>query len=245
MVHFLPGLGSLGVSYSVNTQHIPVEPSSSGGGKGPSSLTRDLRNIKKIYVLLSVTVAQGNQIDGFFNSMFKTLGQDAQRLVSSVDIRLMYTSTGEDKPLREETENSLRHSWKLDNLRHLKFSDLEGLYLLTDEISTDFGKLEWLDISLANWERLSEQLKKRNQEVPGSTSGFFRSVKVLKILLETPEQNLRFEDDTGTFVSRFLAENLQYFPNLKEFGALGSKSSACQVSRTAGGEPTIGEFYAV
>ncbi|KAK6334362.1 hypothetical protein TWF730_003575 [Orbilia blumenaviensis] len=187
-------------------------------------------SLKQVHVLFEVSVSSRNHIDEFFRSLKRALGDGVEDLIVGVDISLNVT-TAAGPSTQQSDNNTQQKSWRLNNVRKLRFMDYEGLYPLTDVVSGRFGELRWLNVSIEAWRFLVAELEK----CPEEEGKIFPNVEMLGIMLimswkmpptdwvEDEEQGYWSElsctslNISSTKVSRLLEPLLKHFPKLKEF----------------------------
>ncbi|KAK6498073.1 hypothetical protein TWF506_004315 [Arthrobotrys conoides] len=253
-----PRLQCLNISRVVGWGSGPGEvPAGSILGRNPAG--KKTGSIKDIKVSLHVTGSDGHHIDELFGNIVETLGMEAAGLVSKIDLYLEHTGAVRRHrrqaeklkylKLTEEDKNDFENKWRVNNLRRLKFVGWEGLYLVPDLIHVDgcFEKLEWLEVTLSNWNIWKDELQRTLSESPTSPTPF-PNVETFKIDIRTVAEanrtiNSGRKQGSAKWFRDLLNENLVFFPKLREFIVGEWDVRRCDIERKADGEVVIGEDY--
>ncbi|EGX46492.1 hypothetical protein AOL_s00109g64 [Orbilia oligospora ATCC 24927] len=210
---------------------------------GDPTLRQRPQHLKEIRISLYIDKSSLAIINPFFERLFEIFGPGSENNVSELNIKLNWSfSTHEEDihPLHEYNgRTSTPPSWKLGNLRRLMFES-EGSYCFAQEVAADFSKLKWLSTTRSNWNRLLEDWA--NNKNPGVTLKDFQNIEVFCLII--PDYiGFYFPREKSDFFSAVLKQQLNYFPNIKEFRIVLETISIYPVIRNDQGQLEIGKPY--
>ncbi|KAF3203592.1 hypothetical protein TWF192_008371 [Orbilia oligospora] len=216
-------------------------PKSSTLVEGDPTLRQRPQNLKEIRISLYIDKSP-LAISPFFERLFEIFGAGSENNVSELNVKLNWPfSPREDiHPLHEDDgRTSTRPSWKLGNLQRLTFES-EDNYCFAKEVAADFSKLKWLSTTLSNWNRLLKDWT--NNKNPGVTLKDFQNIEVFCLIIPEDIEFYLWQDNEGYFVA-LLKQQLQYFPNIKEFRIVLETISIYPVICNDQGQLELGEPY--
>ncbi|KAF3089225.1 hypothetical protein TWF569_011698 [Orbilia oligospora] len=246
------------VSWISSSDDPPVRPNSKRG----LAVGKQTGSLKEIRVSLEVVWSNGHHIDEFFGKIVETFGMEAVGLVSEIDVHL--EDTGAGRRYRRQTGNAkylkvnkrgndgrtFEEGWRVNNLRRLRFTDYEGLYLISELIYVDgdcFKKLKCrFQAGIFGGMRFLKEisLKSPTSQVP------FPNVEIFKLDTRTVAEAYRTikssnKSGDNKWFRDLLDESLIFFPRLRDFRVGTENMRRCYIERNPDGELVIGEDFFV
>ncbi|EGX46315.1 hypothetical protein AOL_s00110g139 [Orbilia oligospora ATCC 24927] len=255
-----PQLQCLTISRVVRGNSGPGAPPVRSNPTNSFTAGKRTGSLKEIKISLDVFQSDGHHIHEIFGNIVETFGMEAAGLVSEVDLYLEDTGavrrhrrqTGNLKYLKlnEENGHNFEEDWRVNNLRRLKYTDCEGLYLVPDLIFVDggcFEKLRWLEVSLSNWFIWRDELKRFFSESPTSPAPF-PNVEIFKLntrgaVKANPTIEYWNKSGDNKWFRDLLDESLIFFPRLRDFRAGTENMRRCYIERNPDGELVIGKDF--